>query len=33
VANIETPYDDGTCHPETGQGNVTIGPPATAALQ
>jgi hypothetical protein len=33
VTYIETHYDDGTCHPETGQGNVTIGPPATAALQ
>jgi hypothetical protein len=33
VAYIESHYDDGLCHPETGQGNLTIGPPATADSQ
>jgi hypothetical protein len=33
VAYIESHYDDGICSSETGQGNVTIGPPATAPAQ
>jgi hypothetical protein len=32
-AYIKARYDDGICHPETSQGNVTIGPPATAPAQ
>jgi hypothetical protein len=33
VAYIEAHYDDGICSPETAQGNLTIGPPATAPAQ